>query len=211
MNGINLLNMITKRVIDERKKELTGGVLIDMNTDRFVIRLLAAISMLDAQLKRHLDIWDDSCKQYGVVKPYFRNLWLKRSYNLIQKIKPKFNYISGDSDVKQIEEITESTKNKILRMKHNLPNDDILNRINFDVETAVSLPGFFESFYLMIFTLNYLKQLRQTIEKFGISKELDTVDKLLRLYEKLFKKELIYSEGCVTCIGYFEFRDEMLH
>lgn len=210
MDCVYLLNLITKREMEKRKKELEGTVPLNIKTDRFVIRLLAAISILDTCLKNHLDIWDDSCKKCDVVKPYFRNLWLKRAYNLIQEIKPKFNYVSDDSNVKEIEEITESTRNKILKMKYNLPYNDILNRINFDVETAVSLPGFFESFYLMIFALNYLKQLQQTIEKFGISKEINTIDQLLRLYEKLFKKELIYSEGCVTVAGYLDFKEEML-
>lgn len=210
MNYINFLNDITKDELERRKKERIGTTPINLKTDRFILKLLTTLSIIDMELQEHIHQWENECKDSKV--PFFKNLWLKQCLNLVDKIKPHFNYIASEDEAKEVKRVTQQCYKEIAAMdiKKNYIDDDM--SVNADVEKETLPKDFFDVFCKLMFSMEYLKKhLLKAFDKAGIRKEIDKLLKVFSYYEKAFEKDYIVAAGFNTNEDYNSFKDRILN
>lgn len=177
----------------------------DVKIDRFIIKVSGAISTMNAQLEKHIDILDKSLNENDLKYPYFRNLWLKQSLNILKSIRTKINYVANDYDVNSIIKITVKSYNDIV-------NIGINKKLKYlDVERETLPKDFLDSFLMTMFCIEYLEKLKITTDKLKITDDILKIKKLMKYYESLFKREFICTEGCESLEEYNEFKNKILN
>lgn len=208
MNYINILNDIVKKQQEETK----NLIMVKASESRYFIKLQTTIGIISKSLKTHIDIWEEEIKNGGFLNIYYRNLVLKRTYNICEKLIKKFyGYKVNFNDLKKVDSIAGATYRAIADSTERMPKNckRPKNSVNAEIEENTLPKDFLNTFCIVMYSIKYLEQLEPTIKKYGLEKDINTLKNLFSRYEKFIEDEIIVTSEFETLEEYKNFIEKI--
>lgn len=208
MNYINMLNGMVK----SQQEETKNLIMVKASESRYFIKLQTAVGIINKSLKTHIDIWEEEIKMGGFLNIYYRNLVLKRAYNICEKLRKNFyGYKVNSSDLKKVDTIASATYRAIADSTERMPKNckRPKNSVNAEIEENTLPKDFLSTFCIVMYSIKYLEQLEPTIKKYGLEKDINTLKNLFSKYEKFIENEIIVTSEFETFEEYKNFVEKV--